>query len=68
MAGLIISIATTFLMFTHPVFVTALGVCALLIAFCLIYFLVFGKSRVSPEAPEESFARHLQKSHSFDGQ
>lgn len=68
MAGLIISLVTTLLMFTHPVFVTALGLCILLMAICLIYFLTYGKNKVSPEAPEESFARHLQKSHSFDEQ
>jgi ethanolamine permease len=67
MAGLIISLFTTLLMFTQPVFVTALGLCVLIMVASLIYFLAFGRSKISPEAPEESFAHHLQKSHSLDG-
>ena len=66
MAGLIIAAITTVLMFTHTVFVTALGICVLVMVLCLVYFVIAGKKGVSVEAPEEAFARHLQNSHATE--
>lgn len=66
MAGLIIASITTLLMFTHTVFVTALGLCVLLMVLSLAYFQLAGKKSICVDAPEEAFARHLHKSHNND--
>lgn len=66
MAGLIIAVVTTILMFTHTVFLNALSVCVLIILISLAYFVAIKKNKINVEAPEEAYAHHLQKSHHIE--
>lgn len=60
MAGLIISTITTFLMFTNAKFISALGICILIIFLGLVHHYLHGKNKLNHDSPEEAFARHLQ--------
>lgn len=61
MTGLLVTLVTTVLMFTNETFHYALFLCVIFYLLSLVIYLIFRRTHVDPNAPEEAFASLLSK-------